>query len=121
MAKVRSYSGKMVDFDELKAKNLDMMTAGNMNVNVAGDMVDEYGRVVMKASEVAKKEYATSEKAVVSSSLFDDIDEEEYKIIDDPNVLKNKASKEAPKVANKTIHKDDKLVHGEDPEAEEKK
>lgn len=121
MAKVRSYSGKMIDFDELKAKNLDMMTAGNMNVNVAGDMVDEYGRVVMKASEVAKKEYATSEKAVVSSSLFDDIDDEEYKIIDDPNVLKNKASKEAPKFANKTIHKDDKLVHGEYPEAEEKK
>lgn len=121
MAKVRSYSGKMVDFDELKSKNKNMMTAGNMNVNVAGDVVDEFGNVVMKASELAKKEYNKTEKAVVSSSLFDDIDEEEYKIVDDPNVLKKKASKIESKTPSKSIKKNDEVIHGEESESTESK
>ena len=116
MSRVRSYSGKMIDFDEMKASNQEMPTAGNTNTNVAGDIIDENGKVVMKASEVVKVEYSRSEKAVVSSTLFDDIDDDDYTIIDNPQPLKNKASKEEPKVTNatKTIRKDDKLVLGDD-------
>ncbi len=113
MAKVRSYNGLLVDFDELKLKNAGMPTAGNTNTNVAGDIIDINGNVVMKASDVAKSEYARTEKAVVSSTMFDDVDDEEYKIIDDPNVLKNKASKQSAKTDHKPILKDDKVVLGE--------
>lgn len=91
MAKIRSYLGKELDSEMLFA-NDRTPAIGNMNVNAGGDIIDAHGNVVKPRDEVAREYHTTHKKTVVTSSILDDIDDEEYTI--NPERPKKPARKE---------------------------
>jgi hypothetical protein len=91
MGKIRSYKGVEVDTDVLFG-NDKTPAIGNMNVNAGGDIIDANGNVVKSRDQVAREYHKDNKKTVVTSSLLDDIDDEEYTIPVDK--LKKPAKKE---------------------------
>lgn len=107
--KVRSYKGKVIDFDEFMATNNreNTQAVGNMDVNARGDVIDSKGKVIKTREEVAREYNKQTTKAVVSSSLLDDIDEGVTELKDDPRVLNRKKAEAEQKSKAKTTKKED--------------
>ena len=107
--KVRSYKGKVIDFDEFIATNNreNTQAVGNMDVNARGDVIDSKGKVIKTREEVAREYNKQTTKAVVSSSLLDDIDEGVTELKDDPKVLNRKKAEAEQKSKAKTTKKED--------------
>ena len=97
MSKVRSYRGKLLDSSVLFVAD-DTPAIGNMNVNAGGDIIDENGRVVKSRDEVAREYYKDVKKSVVTSSIFDDIDDDDdFELKPDPKFnKKNQVIKPKP-------------------------
>lgn len=80
MGKIRSYKGVVLD-SEMLFGNDSTPAIGNMNVNAGGDIIDANGRVVKTRDQVAREYHVDTKKTVVTSSILDDIDDEEYNIL----------------------------------------
>lgn len=106
MGKIRSYRGKLLDTDMLFGADTTP-SIGNMNVNAGGDIIDANGKVVKTRDEVAREYYKDVKKSVVTSSILDDIDDDDgdFELPHDPKVAKKQEatqkrqqSKPEPKV-----------------------
>lgn len=87
--KIRTFRGKIVDIDEIRQRNADVTTIGNVRANARGDELDEWGNIIKSRDQVAReKNSSMSRKSTQASviSSFED-DEEMYELKDDPNVL----------------------------------
>lgn len=57
MAKYRTAQGKMVDMAALAAKNERTRAVGNMKVNARGDTIDDFGRILVPATQKVGENY----------------------------------------------------------------
>lgn len=102
MPTIRSYRGKLLDSDILFGAD-ETPAIGNMNVNAGGDIIDENGRVVKTRDEVAREYYKDVKKSVVTSSILDEIDDDDsdFDLTPDPRFSK-KAQATAKKAETTT-------------------
>lgn len=102
MPTIRSYRGKLVDTDVVFGAD-NTPAIGNMNVNAGGDIIDEHGRVVKTRDEVAREYYKDVKKSVVTSSILDEIvdDDSDFDLTPDPRFSK-KAQATAKKAETTT-------------------
>lgn len=103
MPTIRSYRGKLLDSDILFGAD-ETPAIGNMNVNAGGDIIDENGRVVKTRDEVAREYYKDVKKSVVTSSILDEIDDDDsdFDLTPDPRFSK-KAQATAKKAETTTV------------------
>lgn len=58
MSKYKTAMGQIVDMDALAAKNELIRAVSNRSVNARGDLIDEAGKVIKPATELANEAYA---------------------------------------------------------------
>ena len=93
--KVKTYKGKIIDYDELMSRNQEVQAVGNMETNARGDVIDARGRVLKTRDDVVREYNKNTEKSVVKSSLLDDID-------DDAEPLDNAVKDESKNKSNES-------------------
>lgn len=64
---VKSYRGKEVDMSALLQKNSKMRTAGNMRVNVRGDLIGKGGKIIKTREQLENEYYKNNPNAVKES------------------------------------------------------
>lgn len=57
MAKYRSAMGQVIDMEALAAKNELIRAVSNRSVNARGDLIDETGKIIKPATELANESY----------------------------------------------------------------
>lgn len=109
MAKIRSYRGKLIDTELLFGAD-DTPAIGNMNVNAGGDIIDENGKVVKSRDEVAREYYKDVKKSVVTSSILDDIndDDGDFELRPDPKFAKKNQNSKPKSEVKETAKEDTK-------------
>lgn len=65
---VKSYRGKEVDMSALLQKNSKMRTAGNMRVNVRGDLIGKGGKIIKTREQLENEYYKNNPNAVKEST-----------------------------------------------------
>jgi hypothetical protein len=53
----KTAQGRTLDMDRLRLLHEKVVAVGNMNVNVRGDQVDQYGNVVKTKNDLTKEKY----------------------------------------------------------------
>lgn len=68
--------GKEINLDAILAKNAKMVAVGNANMNAQGDIIGKNGKIIEKAADRARSDYAVSEKAIKHVSIKKEIHDE---------------------------------------------
>lgn len=58
MSKYKTAMGQVIDMEALAAKNELVRAVSNRSVNARGDLIDETGKIIKSATEIANETYA---------------------------------------------------------------
>ena len=101
MAKVRTYTGKLVDFDEIIRGHEKEQAVGNANMNARGDVIDDKGRIKQSKEDRSREYNKNVSNSVIKSSLLDEVDD----LPDTQNTKKKTASSTAKQTPPKSAPK----------------
>lgn len=102
--KHKTANGIPIDMDSIRMQNEHVIAAGNAGLNARGDLVGPGGRVIKKAEELAREQYAQQQTQIVTNkSVKGKLEETEIDAQPAPSSKKKNKQEPAVETSNAEV------------------